>query len=65
MKNGTLSFPATSLSKLRSCQVTPFRKIGRRLNPQQERGTGGGAHYELPPDSTTKHLGQGIQECTK
>ena len=27
------SFPATALSKLRSCQAPPFWKFGRRLNP--------------------------------
>ena len=33
LKKVTPSFPATSLSKLRSCQGPPSRKFGRRLNP--------------------------------
>ena len=44
LKKVTPSFPATSLSKLRSCQAPPFWKFGRRFNPSQAEM--GGAHYD-------------------
>ena len=45
LKKVTPSFPATFLSKLRSCQTPLFWKFGRRFNPPPaERGVGVGVH---------------------